>query len=624
MYYRQRGIRSYAFYIICLFALSNVFCLAGGAWSEKEFEIGQDDGISYMPRIASTANGEFLAIWKYYKNNISSLYYSVYSNGRWGQPQMLSSIGESVDYPEIVANRDGFVYAAWKSKVNFNGPAFVVKTSVFKNGAWSTPSVIGDTGYNSILSLKSGEDSAIHAAWQISDYSPTEVGSTSYINNAWSSLAKLNTLKDFTRSPVVTSDSQGNRLAVWVYSDVFGSSLKYAYYKNSTWSAEGVITKGTGVLDRFISHDIVADKNGGFVVVWIKENGINSKSTIESSLFNNGEWSDIYQLSPPRDYTYSMALQADNLGGASVVWKSTNNIEHILRYSNFKNGSWGPIKDMPIGPLGSMSVLPVISSGENSDDKFVIWATPNYTTLGTPSPHTVRVSQIVADEWSNPVDIGRMAPDTLGPDKKENSPKIAVDEFGNTMSVWISSDFGRRIKGRLYTKNGLPPVKLYTLTVQKSGLGTVTNTSNNIDCGIRCTKDFEEGTSVQLTATPDSGYKFSGWDGACAGTGTCVVTMSKNMTVIAKFTSLPPLPEPVKSRLFVNLVNGKGRISSYPAGIECGSQCTSEFYKNTVVTLTATPNTGAVFKRWGGSCLGKKPTCRIKMNKSKSVKAIFK
>jgi len=58
--------------------------------------------------------------------------------------------------------------------------------------------------------------------------------------------------------------------------------------------------------------------------------------------------------------------------------------------------------------------------------------------------------------------------------------------------------------------------------------------SINPDCSIGCL--YDDGTPVTLTATPNSGYTFAGWSGACSGTGTCQVTMDSDKTVTATFT----------------------------------------------------------------------------------------
>ena len=55
----------------------------------------------------------------------------------------------------------------------------------------------------------------------------------------------------------------------------------------------------------------------------------------------------------------------------------------------------------------------------------------------------------------------------------------------------------------------------YTLTVTKTGNGTVTASSTNIYCGTACSASFSNGTSVQLIAASASGYTFSGWAGDC-------------------------------------------------------------------------------------------------------------
>jgi uncharacterized repeat protein (TIGR02543 family) len=97
------------------------------------------------------------------------------------------------------------------------------------------------------------------------------------------------------------------------------------------------------------------------------------------------------------------------------------------------------------------------------------------------------------------------------------------------------------------TFNIAPPVT-YTLTVTKSGNGTVTSSPAGINCGATCSAIYNSGTAVALTATPSVGYNFSGWTLDCAGTGTCNVTMSGNRNVTALFTQLPVIPTTSKAR----------------------------------------------------------------------------
>ncbi|MDD2769297.1 MAG: YCF48-related protein [Methylococcus sp.] len=69
--------------------------------------------------------------------------------------------------------------------------------------------------------------------------------------------------------------------------------------------------------------------------------------------------------------------------------------------------------------------------------------------------------------------------------------------------------------------------------------------------------------------------------------------------------------------------NAGGMVTSDPVGIDCGATCEAKFAKGSVVTLTAIPAEGYRFKGWSGSgCSGKKP-CTVKLNKSKTVKAMF-
>ena len=73
------------------------------------------------------------------------------------------------------------------------------------------------------------------------------------------------------------------------------------------------------------------------------------------------------------------------------------------------------------------------------------------------------------------------------------------------------------------------------------GAGTVTSSPAGINCGSACEADFSSGATVALAATPGPGSVFSGWSGACSGTGSCQVEMTAAKAVSAEFALAPPM-----------------------------------------------------------------------------------
>lgn len=76
--------------------------------------------------------------------------------------------------------------------------------------------------------------------------------------------------------------------------------------------------------------------------------------------------------------------------------------------------------------------------------------------------------------------------------------------------------------------------------------------------------------------------------------------------------------------LSVNHENaGTGVVTSDPDGISCGSDCSESYEEGAVVTLTATPDTGSIFKGWsGGECSGT-GICTVTMGEDTTVTAHF-
>ena len=155
-----------------------------------------------------------------------------------------------------------------------------------------------------------------------------------------------------------------------------------------------------------------------------------------------------------------------------------------------------------------------------------------------------------------------------------------------------------------------------TVTLSGTGSGSVSSTPAGIACGADCAESFSQGTVVTLTATPGTGSTFTGWTGACAGTGTCTVTMNGARSVTATFAANTYALSVTRAG------NGSGTVSSTPAGIACGADCAESFSHGTVVTLAATPGTGSTFNGWTGACTGT-GACTVTMDGAKSVTATF-
>ena len=156
-------------------------------------------------------------------------------------------------------------------------------------------------------------------------------------------------------------------------------------------------------------------------------------------------------------------------------------------------------------------------------------------------------------------------------------------------------------------------IQIFTLTVSETGTGTVASVPAGINCGSTCSAPFDTGTLVTLTDTPAGGWLFTGWGGACSGTGSCNVTMNAAKSVSATFVQLFALSVSV---------SGSGSVTSSPSGINCGATCSASFVSGTQVTLTASPATGSTFNGWSGACNGTS-TCLVTMNTAESVAANF-
>jgi len=162
---------------------------------------------------------------------------------------------------------------------------------------------------------------------------------------------------------------------------------------------------------------------------------------------------------------------------------------------------------------------------------------------------------------------------------------------------------------------GLPDRRL-TVRLGGTGTGTVTSNPPGIFCGFDCGEDYptDRHVALEVVSGPDS--KFTGWAGACEGMDECRIKMDAEKVAIANFE------RQFHSLTVANEDTDFGSVTSFPVGIDCGSDCERAFVSQTLVRLTPTPISGSVFLGWDGDCVGLNE-CELTMNSTKAVSARF-
>ena len=162
------------------------------------------------------------------------------------------------------------------------------------------------------------------------------------------------------------------------------------------------------------------------------------------------------------------------------------------------------------------------------------------------------------------------------------------------------------------------PEYAFTLKIKGTGSGSVLCEAQ--EGPLPCKTKYPEETELLLHPSADAGSEFAGFSGACSGFS-CEVTIDASRSVTATFNLVPPgFSYPLTIE---RLGTGSGTVTSSPAGIDCGSDCSESFLEGTKVTLTATPAAGSTFDHWtGGGCTGS-GDCTTTMSTARTAKAVF-
>ncbi len=125
------------------------------------------------------------------------------------------------------------------------------------------------------------------------------------------------------------------------------------------------------------------------------------------------------------------------------------------------------------------------------------------------------------------------------------------------------------------------------------------------------------GVQMYLKSTPDAGSQLCDSTGCTTSPRTQERLFSTSGTVPANFSVL------VYDVNLARAGTGKGRITSDPPYLDCGTACSTSLEYGEQLVFTAKASAGSRFSKWTGDCAGQNATCEITLTGNITTTAVF-
>ena len=277
-------------------------------------------------------------------------------------------------------------------------------------------------------------------------------------------------------------------------------------------------------------------------------------------------YGDVVNLTATPDAGWSFGSWSANvvagtvtINGNTTVTATFTQDEYTLTLSKVGNGTVAGLPDQTTYHYGDIVDL---TATPDAGWSFGNWSSNVVDGKVTINANTTVTATFVQDEYSLTINLTGNGTVAATPDQPTYHYGDVVNLTATPDLGWSFGSWSANATGGSVTINGNTIVSAtftqdeYTLTIIKIGSGTVEIVPDQ--------PTYQYGESVQLTATPDAGWGFSGWSGAISGSvNPQSVTMNGNKNITATFNvlSLPTVTTQAVTDITTTTATGNGNIT---------------------------------------------------------------